>query len=471
MDKRDLKCGFIAQIDALRSAPGGDALDGLVASLENDEATVAVRTNARKAEAPNLRPVPWSDSGYYIDGERPRFTFDPALHQGLYYVQDASSMVVGSIVNLLTRTHFHEPVVYIDACAAPGGKTTAAIDALPEGSLVIANEFDRKRAEVLCENIIKWGYPDVVVTQGDTSKFAKIGAIADIVAADVPCSGEGMMRKEAVAVEQWSEHLVEQCASLQRCIIDNMWKALRPGGFFIYSTCTFNHKENEENLAYIVETLGGKPIAMPLFDKRIAGAIDSPYPAMRFIPGRVEGEGLFVAVVRKPAHDDAALQAPDYDCDKKKLGKKPVAVPVEVASWIAAQGYEIDIDGDKVVAISGRWKRLLAALRKKLNVIYVATEVAYIKGKDYVPSQALALSRLCSDGAFARIEVDYATAMHYLSRQAVVLADAPKGIVLLSYGGVPLGFVKNLGNRANNLYPQSWAIRSTHLPDVPPKLI
>ena len=470
---RELNNDFIAQIEALRRRPGGDVLHGLLASLENDQPIVSIRTNPRKCDgALPLRRVAWSDNGYYIDGDRPRFTFDPALHQGRYYVQDASSMVVGAIVKTLVARLAGGPVVYIDACAAPGGKTTAAIDALPDGSLVIANEYDRRRAEVLCENIVKWGYPDVVVTQGDTAKYAAMPAIADIVAADVPCSGEGMMRKEAVAVEQWSAHLVEQCATLQRSIVDNMWKALRPGGFFIYSTCTFNHKENEENLAYMVETLGAEPVALPDFDGRIAGAIDSPYPALRFLPGRVEGEGLFVAVVRKPLGGGDAAASADKRREKSKAAKRPSAtVPGAVASWVDEEGYALEVDGDRVVAISNKWKSLVADLRKQANVIYAGTEVAYLKGKEPVPSQALALSRLCPVATFPRQEVDYATALQYLSRQAVALADAPKGYVLLTYGGEPLGFVKNLGNRANNLYPQAWAIRSSYLPDCPLKLI
>lgn len=479
MKKRTLDKGFIASIDELRRLTGGEALDGLVESLENDEPTVAIRINRRKTGALPLRPVAWSTGGYHIDGERPRFTFDPALHQGLYYVQDPSSMVIGSIVRVLSATALHgKPIVYIDACAAPGGKTTAAIDALPDGSLVIANEFDRKRADVLVENVIKWGYPDVVVTQGDTAKFTRLGPVADIVAADVPCSGEGMMRKEDAAVGQWSPGLVAQCAELQRSIVDNMWKALRPGGYFIYSTCTFNRREDEENLAYIVEELGGMPVDMhPLVgvkDAGIAGAIGSPYPAMRFIPGRTEGEGLFVAVVQKPsdgASETGAETRNEAGRVKGRQGAKALPVPQEIKSWINAVGHSLAAEGEKVTALPEAWLPLIADVRKKLNVIYAGTEVAVMKGREYIPSQALALSGIAAVEAFNKAEVDYATAMQYLGRQAVTLDDAPKGIVLLTYRGRPLGFVKNLGNRANNLYPQGWAIRSTHLPDTPPEIL
>lgn len=479
MKKRTLDRRFTASIDALRLRPGGEALDGLVESLESDDPAVGVRINMRKAGPCSLRRVPWAAGGYYIDGERPRFTFDPALHQGLYYVQDPSSMVIGSIVGRIAEALQRRPIVYIDACAAPGGKTTAAIDALPEGSLVIANEFDRKRAEVLVENIIKWGYPDVVVTQGDTARFAGLGPIADIVAADVPCSGEGMMRKEDTAIEQWSPGLVAQCAALQRVIIDNMWRALRPGGFFIYSTCTFNHSENEENLAYIVEELGGVAVDARQFvtagaARMIAGAIDSPYPAMRFIPGRTEGEGLFMAVVRKPAEDVPEMATgirKEPVRTKSGQGAKSVPVPQEIKPWINARGYALVAEGERITALPDAWLQLIAGIRKKLNVIYAGTEVAVTKGREYIPSQALALSGIADWGVFPKVEVDYATAMQYLGRQAVTLDGAPKGIVLLTYRSRPLGFVKNLGNRANNFYPQAWAIRSTHLPDKAPDFL
>lgn len=195
------------------------------------EPSVAVRLNAGKTGAGKSvvggRRVGWNDAGFHLS-ERPAFTFDPALHQGLYYVQDASSMFVGHVVGELTR-NAAGPLTVLDACAAPGGKTTAVIDALPEGSVVVANEFVAKRAAVLRENLAKWGYPYVVVTQGDTSRFSQMEGVFDIVVADVPCSGEGMMRKDEDAVGQWSDGLVEQCSRLQHEILGNLWGALRPG--------------------------------------------------------------------------------------------------------------------------------------------------------------------------------------------------------------------------------------------------
>ncbi len=209
--------------------------DALPAALDT-EPEVGVRLNTRKPFriTSDAERVAWCPTGLHLP-ERPSFTFDPLLHQGAYYVQDPSSMIMWHVARMIAD-EFGRPVAWLDACAAPGGKTTAAIDALPDGSAVVANEYVAARAEILRENLAKWGYPLVTVTQGDTSRFSGMGEIFDVIAADVPCSGEGMMRKDDEARRQWTPRLTEQCAALQREIVGNLWKALRPGGYLIYST-------------------------------------------------------------------------------------------------------------------------------------------------------------------------------------------------------------------------------------------
>lgn len=431
------------------------------------EPSVAVRLNAGKAGAGKSvvggRRVGWNDAGFHLS-ERPAFTFDPALHQGLYYVQDASSMFVGHVVGELTRDAAG-PLTVLDACAAPGGKTTAVIDALPEGSVVVANEFVAKRAAVLRENLAKWGYPYVVVTQGDTSRFSQMEGVFDIVVADVPCSGEGMMRKDEDAVGQWSDGLVEQCSRLQHEILGNLWGALRPGGYLVYSTCTFNTTEDESTLAWLAEEYGAEPVAIPVDEAwGVAPALTGTMPAFRFIPGLIEGEGLFMAVVRKP--DDGRVSAgvpvaskrKDKDRRRSNKGDRTSTVPSEVGSWLRKEWpADLKAEGDRIVAtfcVGGRFEPKL--------------ELGVVKGRDVIPSQELAMSRALNRSAFSEVEVDRATAIDYLRCEAIVLpAGTPRGIVLLTYGGNPLGFAKNLGNRANNLYPRSWRIISGRPPELP----
>ncbi len=377
-------------------------------------------------------------------------------------------MAITQAVKKIVEAEGGRPMVYLDACAAPGGKTTAALSVLPAGSITVANEYDYRRAAILAENIAKWGDPAVMGARGDTARLSNLRECFDIVAADVPCSGEGMMRKDAEAVAQWSPGLVAECVSRQREIVDNLWEALRPGGWMIYSTCTFNRHEDEEMVDYICDELGGETVDVGLSEyEGVTGAINSERHCYRFIPGLTRGEGLFMSVIRKAGEREAA--AP-------KAAKKPVTAPgkagaegAKVAEWLNGD-FEAVMIGERVFALpryAAKWMRTAATW---LDVVSAGVCVAAIKGRDIIPSQELALSTALRTDAFATIEVNYATALAYLRREAVSV-DAPKGYVLLTYGGRPLGFVKNLGNRANNLYPQPWRILSNNTPDAPVRIL
>ncbi len=449
----DLPAGFMAQFATL----GVAALDALPQSLAA-EPSVSVRYNSRKgASVPEgCDPVAWCPTGCYL-AERPAFTLDPAMHQGLYYVQDASSMFIHHVIDHLTASG--EPVRYLDACAAPGGKTTAALDVLPAGSLAVANEYVAARASMLRENLAKWGVP-CVVRQGDTSRFAADGAVFDIIAADVPCSGEGMMRKDAKAVEQWTPALVAECAARQRQIVDNLWLALAPGGYMIYSTCTFNRTENEEMVQYMIDRYGAEPVEIPVDPSwSIIPAIGNDFPAYRFIPGAIRGEGLFMAVVRKPLSAEAVTGSGRQKKQKQqkqrdnRSRKETIRIPAEVREWLLPEsGVDLSVsaEGNVVAMLRSQWA----------DFPYMPEiEMATLKGRDLIPTQMLAMSCFLNPEAFPCHEVDKNMALEYLRNQAVTLpVGTPRGMVLLTYGGDPLGFVKNIGSRANNLYPRSWRI-------------
>lgn len=434
--------------------------DALPAALDA-EPEVGVRLNMRKAFriTSGAQSVAWCPVGLHLT-ERPSFTFDPLLHQGAYYVQDPSSMITWHLARMIAD-EFGRPVAWLDACAAPGGKTTAAIDALRDGSAVVANEYVGTRADILRENLAKWGYPLVTVTQCDTSRFAGMGETFDVIAADVPCSGEGMMRKDDEARRQWTLHLTEQCAALQREIVSNLWPALRPGGYLIYSTCTLNTTENEKNVAHFINTLGADNPEIPIPEGcGIMPSLSSGVAALRFTPGCTRGEGLFMALLRKPAGTpyDAPVARPQRRRDKP-TSATPVPHP-----WLnsATQVIEhTDQRGNVTVTIP------TPLLPRELSPTLT---IGVRKGHDIIPSQQLALSNALRQGVFPTADVDRQTALKYLRRETIVLPDVtPRGIVLLQYAGLPLGFVKNLGNRANNLYPASWRILS-QLPDPLPPL-
>lgn len=441
-----------SEFRSMLASLGSEALAAVPAALLT-EPSVSVRCNPLKDVAPAMGAdiVPWCPEGIYLS-ERPAFTFLPAMHQGLIYVQDASSMFISHVIRHLTQGN--DPVRYLDACAAPGGKTTAAIAALPRGSIVVANEYVPLRAGILRENLAKWGYPLCCVTQGDTSRFTADSGRFDIIAADVPCSGEGMMRKDPHAVEQWSPALVEECAGRQRQIVDNLWPALAPGGYFIYSTCTFNTTENERMAEYIAGRYGAEPVAIPTDPSwGIHPAVGSDIPAYRFLPGSTRGEGLFMTVLRKPGLITSGIAAPEHR-NAKATRPSLRTLTSEILPWLRDGAAAIATEGDRVIAIPETpWSDFPYRPR-----IHIAT----IKGRgEAIPEQALATSMLLADKAFPRVDVTTAQAVDYLRCEALRLdSDTPRGIVLLTHGGHPLGFAKNIGQRANNLYPKPWRIIS-----------
>lgn len=462
--------------------------EGLVDALETTSPVVSVRVNRRRNLEGSLSPVlacaasdpvPWCPAGFYLP-QRPDFTHDPAMHQGAYYVQDASSMILGHVVGHVAGLlgGGAASLRYLDACAAPGGKTTAAIDALPADALVVANEFDFRRAEVLKENVEKWGHPHVAVSRGDTARFRRLGGWFDIIAADVPCSGEGMMRKDETARTQWTPALVAECASRQWEIVENLWPALAPGGFFIYSTCTFNRIENEQMVERMERELGAIRVEVPL--PADGTGIVADRGMMRFLPGRVRGEGLFMSVLRKPGEYEprkpvessgrksAKQSAPRSHMSKAcpcKRGKADAGAVIPAqASGMLSEWLDGDFvalpgrDGETVEAVAQRYEPLYRELDSALDLILRGVDAGRMKGGKLVPAQGLALSQAFLAGAFPQVDVDRDTALAFLRRESLGGFDAPRGWLLLTHGGLPLGFVNNLGNRANNTYPSPWRI-------------
>lgn len=447
----------------------------------SDTPETSVRLNVRKPLRaplyPDMSPVPWCGSGFYL-AERPNFTMNPLLHAGAFYVQEASSMVYETVVNQVERIFCENaceghPLVVADLCAAPGGKTTAILNALPGGSVMLANEFVAARAKILKENLVKYGYPNLIVTNSDVSRLSEMGEIFDIVAVDAPCSGEGMMRKEEAARTQWSPGLVAQCASLQRAILKDAVRMLKPGGFLIYSTCTFNIHEDEENAAWIRDELGMQPV-----DSGLAGVggiqpqICGDIPCLRFMPGFTRGEGLFLALFRKTGDPEVPSLCRQHRVDDarrktEKKGKKGSARPSidknlisEASSWLHGD-FDIREHDGRLLALSSEAADLLDKVPKGVRVVSAGVEVAEIKGKDLIPAHPLAMSTALSQGIFPEVELTESEALKYLAREPIVLPpDTPKGYVLMTSQGMPLGFMKNLGTRANNLYPQEWRIRT-----------
>ena len=433
-----------------------DERDQLLKALET-EPQVSIRFNPLIPDAESLAlqslecsadsRVPWAGNAVYLD-HRPQFTLDPLIHMGCYYVQEASSMFLEQAVSKCVSG----PVRALDLCAAPGGKSTLLASLLPEGSLLVSNEIQRGRAQILAENMTKWGRTGVMVTCNTPKQIGQSNLMFDLIAVDAPCSGEGMFRKDEGAVADWSPQNVEMCAARQRQIIEDIWPALKPGGYMIYSTCTFNRHEDEDNVRWIMEQFGAEAVKIETKPEwNIKGSLTQDnLPVYHFMQHLTRGEGFFLCLLRKP--DGAFREAP------QKPFKADSSVPAECRKWLN-DGYEYFVKGDSIYALPAPLASDMNQVNKELYALIPGIEVAVRKGHDWVPAHALAMSVALNAEAFNKVEITRKQALEYLHCDALHLDDAPRGIVLLTYKGIPLGFAKNLGNRANNMYPQEWRIR------------
>jgi len=457
-----LPSDFITRTQALL----GSEFSLLEAALEN-EPPVSIRINRNKGiQRLSREKILWSDTGYYLP-ERLPFTFDPLFHAGTYYVQEASSMFLEQAI----RNLVHHPVNCLDLCAAPGGKSTHLASVLPEGSLLVSNEVIRSRSHILAENMDKWGNPNSIVTNNDPSEIGRLTHLFDVIVADVPCSGEGMFRKDPESMKEWSVNNVNLCAARQRRIIHDIWDALKPGGLLVYSTCTYNTEENEENIQYIIDEMGAEALTIPLSpESMITGALKYNNPVYRFFPHKTKGEGFFLAVLQKTGGEEYVYR--NKSKNKKEKGKNTPVIPSIVNEWlINREQYTINLMQDTLSAIPTVHSEVYNRISDELRVVNAGIRLGEIKGKDIIPAHGLALSSALNRLAFIIQEVHWLQAIKYLQKEPLLLPEGiEKGYVLITYQDRPLGFVKHLGNRANNLYPQEWRIRSGYIPEEKPSL-
>ncbi len=408
--------------------------------------------------------VPWNPLAYILK-ERPSFTLDPAFHAGAYYVQDSSAMFVGYVVRrilALRDTGLQRPLRVLDLCAAPGGKTTDLAASLRQACgdafLLVANEVIGQRAWTLADNVGKWGDPNVVVTSADPKAFAAMDGFFDIIVADVPCSGEGMFRKDSEAAAQWSEDNVALCEARQRRIVADVWPALADGGTMVYSTCTFNRRENDGNLRWVLENLAAEQFAM---DINFDGVIRTEYGYV-LVPGLVSGEGQYCAALRKAGQthvreENARGMSRKAAFPKRQAASRRLDSP-ETWNGLFNTTMSLLQKNSTIVSVPENLEAEIGAL-ECLRPLMKGIAVGEIKGKDLVPHADLALAANLSEDAFPAVSVGKETALAFLHKDPIVLKDAPKGLVVLAYEGLRLGFVKNLGNRCNNLLPQGRRIK------------
>ena len=436
---------------------GAEEAECLFSALDS-ASPVAVRLNPAKCGEEGVwsdgEAIAWSKNGRKLK-ERPSFTLDTAFHAGAYYVQEAASQFIDYVV---AQEELQGKRV-LDMCSAPGGKTTIYSTAVGRDGLVVANEYVRQRANVLADNVRKWGMGNVLVTNNAPEHIAQFEGWFDLVAVDAPCSGEGMFRKEEVAREDWSEDAVKMCAARQLSIVREAWQSLKDGGLFIYSTCTFNEDEDEGLLRAFMAEVGDVfvPSQRIEIDESwgvVKGEVGA-FQTFRFFPHKTDSEGLFVAVARKaeptPQRTPKARKRVMQEVDKasrKELSR----------GLMDAESHSFALVADTIYAYSSEQFKAVQALSEGLTAIYSGVAMGQIfKGKlkpDWALSQYVGVERK----ATAVVELDEATALDYLRKKDIAVGDMAEGMNLVTHRGRALGYAKKIGARCNNLYPNSLKI-------------
>ncbi|MFT3946592.1 MAG: RNA methyltransferase [Agriterribacter sp.] len=456
-----------ALIESLANAPGFDK-----AAFENIHHSggqvISVRINTAKYQFVNkpgiadeatplffeqATPVPWCSTGYYLP-ERPSFTLDPLFHAGAYYVQEASSMFLEQIVKTVFPDYSVMPYRVLDLCAAPGGKSTHLSDLFTEG-LVVANEVIKTRSGVLTENAIKWGNDNLVVTSNDPKDFQRLKGYFDMIIVDAPCSGSGMFRKAAEAIEEWSLQNVAYCSKRQQRILEDIWPALKEDGILVYSTCSYSTAEDEAIADWLGNNFSVENIAVPVqYDWGVVESIspERKFTCYRFYPDKIKGEGFFITCVRKK--NSEGISGPNV----KKFSLLPNKSNGVLDEYIANNNeLAFILKGEEIIAAKKKWMEDLSLLFSGMYIKKMGINIGKILRDELIPSHELALSMLMVSD-FNYIELNKEQALQYLRRNDINVQHARKGWGVVVYNGYNLGWVKMLTNRINNYYPKSFRI-------------
>jgi 16S rRNA C967 or C1407 C5-methylase (RsmB/RsmF family)/NOL1/NOP2/fmu family ribosome biogenesis protein len=453
MDKHSFPDKFL---DLLTAEPGFDST-GFINAHQNNSSPTSIRVNPFKPSGLNKgENVPWCADGYYLD-VRPSFTFDPLFHAGCYYVQEASSMFIGHILNYIKPQN--EQIKVLDLCAAPGGKSTLINSALNKDDLLVANEIIKTRVPVLADNLSRWGTANAIVTNNDPKDFNRVKSFFDIILVDVPCSGSGMFRKDPAAMNEWSEANVNLCHQRQERILADIYPALKQHGYLIYSTCSYSHQENEDILDWLCREFDMETIRIPINEEW--GIVETESNGVgawgyRFYPDRVKGEGLFAACLKKK---DSSGDTTSF---KNNNNQKVPGVELElIKTYIntPADFYFFKVN-DEWIAINHQHKESLQLLQRHLYIKKSGVRIGQVMGRDLIPDHELALSTIVNKQAVLQTALNYDEAILYLKRENLQLDTHNKGWSLMTFEGQALGWAKLLPNRINNYYPKELRILS-----------
>jgi len=437
---------------SLVSAEGFDK-EAFEAVHNSGEQVTSIRLNPWKQSAienPKSK-IPWTENGYYLE-TRPSFTFDPLFHAGTYYVQEASSMFLEQAMKQTVDLSL--PLKVLDLCASPGGKSTHIQSLISKESLLVSNEVIRSRANVLKDNIIKWGCENVVVTNNDPKDFTKLENYFDVIVVDAPCSGSGLFRRDAEAIQEWSENNVALCSQRQQRILADIWPALKENGILIYSTCSYSKEEDEEIMDWISGQLPSVNCQLLINeDWNITTTTTAKgNVGYRFWPDKVKGEGFFLACFKKTdgeSNHDLRYRRKPEPATKKELEL--------VEKWLKKEDKEFIKYENTVYAWPSELVKDFSILLEQLRVIYSGVLVGELMRDKMVPDHALAMSNLVAD-SIERTELDYEQAIRFLQRKDLFPETKNKGWQLFTFQQHPMGWANVLANRINNYYPKELRI-------------
>ena len=409
----------------------------------------------------NLEPVPWADNGFYydgtLDGEVLRPSKHPAYYAGLYYLQEPSAMTPAAMLPVVPGDRV------LDLCAAPGGKSTELASKLKGRGMLVSNDISYSRARALLKNLELAGAANICVTSEGPEKLAGVWPeFFDKILVDAPCSGEGMFRRDEDMVKDWNEKGPEYYVPIQRQILSQAAAMLRPGGYMLYSTCTFSVEEDEENVAYVLEEFPQMQLCCLDLDKvpGACGGFGLP-GCMRLFPHRLKGEGHFLALMRKKGGDDGGKEILP-PMDPVTAGKRVRAVEKEkeLDAFLRQSGAEWDYG--RIVIHQDNAYYLPEGLAWNLPLRFLRTGLflGELKKGRFEPSQALAMSMKAGQfpntvsfpGGDSRV-------LRYLKGETISLEgdEGPvKGWCLAAMEGFPLGWAKGTGMSLKNKYYPGW---------------
>lgn len=424
----------------------GNSFDTFIETL-NGSSPTSIRLNPYKktAQFEAAAQVPWCANGKYL-AERPSFTFDPLFHAGTYYVQEAGSMYVEQAYKLANPEN--KAVRVLDMCAAPGGKSTHLLSLINSDSLLVSNEIVPNRNKILQENITKWGTANTVVTQNKPEDFNRLKNFFDIILIDAPCSGEGLFRKDKDAIGEWSEDNVAMCSTRQKDILLHAYNALKPGGYIIYSTCTYEAVENDDNVQY-AESLGMQQVALP----KVEAGIASTDKGLQFYPHLVQSEGFYISLLQKNTEENF-----------KEAGINPRAMGLHtrhadiLAKYLQQpDNFAVVEKGDMLIAVPKSIQRQIQVVTAALNVRHSGVLLGNFKGKDFLPAHDVAIN-IHVNQSIPAAELNKEDAITYLRSEPVKANTDARGWCIAMHEGHNLGWLKVMDNRSNNYYPKEWRI-------------